>query len=387
MAEAAMPLSTEPSLAILDRLPANVAVLDRHGVVSQVNRRWRLFAQANGYSDGSLGVGLNYLEVCDRARGANAQGAYEMREALARILDGSDEEFRIEYPCHSPAGKRWFMAVAGGLRNGDVMGALVMHFDISERWRAQLQVRDLEAEMTRVSSLALLGEMAAELGHEVNQPLTAALSFLYAAGRNLDGGEPDEAGLRTLIDNAERQVDRAGRIIRDLRRFVGRLAPSVETLAVKPLVDEAVALATIGWRRHGVAVSVEMADGLPDVRVDRLQITQMLINILRNAMEAVENATPARVDLTVAHRDTVLTISVADTGPGLPPDKADQLFHAFVTGKQSGMGLGLAIARRVVEAHGGTIRAANRAEGGAVFQIDLPVCVDGTADRGKRSSS
>jgi signal transduction histidine kinase len=379
-----MSLITDQSPTLLDRLPANVAVLDRDGVVSQVNQRWCRFARDNGYGDDRLGVGLSYLDVCARARGASAQGAAEMHAALTRILAGDEAEFRIEYPCHSPQGKRWFLAVAGALGDGAVDGAVVMHFDVSERWRAQLQVRELENEMARITSLALLGEVAAELGHEVNQPLTAALSFLYAAGKRLDGtdGTPtDPAVLRDLIGQAEGQVDRAGRIIGDLRRFVGRLAPAIETIDAGDLVQEAVTLATLGARRHGVSVTAEVAPDLTAIRVDRLQVTQMLINLLRNAIEAVEDCRQASVTVAAERRGQALVLTVADTGPGLPPDKAAALFQAFVTGRAGGLGLGLAIARRVAEAHGGTIAAENRPGGGAIFRVELPGVVVDAGDR------
>lgn len=377
-----MPVPSEPTLALLDRLPANVALVDSDGVVREVNRRWRQFARDNGYRDASLGIGLSYLEVCARAQGSNAIGAREIHDGLSRILAGDIEEFRHEYPCPSAEGQRWFLAVLGALGDGE--GAVVMHFDVSDRWRAQLQVRELEEAMGRVTRLALLGEMASEMAHELNQPLTATLSFLYTAKKrlaSLTGAEADVEAANRLLVQAQGQVDRAGRIIRDMRRFVGRLEPVIERVDPRQLVEDAVTLATAGARPHGVAIRVDRAPDLPIVRVDRLQIQQMLINVLRNAVEASERNGADVVDLSLKTAGGRLEIVVADRGPGLPPDQARHLFKAFVTGRPGGLGLGLAIARRVVDAHGGTIEAADRPGGGAVFRMSLPV-IDGAAEEG-----
>lgn len=377
-----MSAPTEPRQVLLDRLPANVALVDHRGVVREVNRRWRQFARENGYRGGRFGIGTSYLEVCDRARGPSAVGAREIHDGLTRVLAGEIEEFRHEYPCPGPDGQRWFLAVLGALRNGEEAGAVVMHFDVSERWRAQLQVRELEDAMGRVTRLALLGEMASEMAHELNQPLTATLSFLYAANKRLGGlSGPEADSVADLIDQAQEQVDRAGRIIRDMRRFVGRLEPAIEATDPKTLVDDTVTLATAGARPHGVSIRVELAPDLPRILVDRLQIQQMLINVLRNAVEASERSGAGLVDLAVRRAGDRLEISVADRGPGLPPDQARRLFKAFVTGKPEGLGLGLAIARRVAEAHGGTIEAAGRPGGGAIFRMLLPV-LGGPAARG-----
>jgi two-component system, LuxR family, sensor kinase FixL len=215
--------------------------------------------------------------------------------------------------------------------------------------------------------------MASALAHEVNQPLTAATYYLDAGRMLLDRGNgPVTERVRADLDKAAEEVERAAQLDRRLREF-GRKGESERRPApIGKLVDEAAALALIGARDHGIKVQFRIAPELPEVAVDRIQVQQVVVNLIRNAVEAMESE---RRELTVSaapDEEGGVAIRVADTGPGLAPEVAERLFQPFVTTKPQGMGIGLSICRSIVEAHGGELRAEPNPRSGTVFAFSLP---------------
>jgi two-component system sensor kinase FixL len=237
------------------------------------------------------------------------------------------------------------------------------------------QLWTLLHKLTHVSRLATMGEMAAGIAHELNQPLTAIASYAQACDWLLARGSTDTAEIRDALQQITAQGLRAGDIIRRLRELVR--APDTQRNLTDPneLIEELKALALTDARLHGTRLAFELAPGLPRATLNRVEIQQVLLNLVRNAIEALECVRPERRDILVRTATTSardVEISVADTGPGVDPKIIDRLFSPFVTTKAAGAGLGLAISRSIVEAHRGTLRYRGDGAGGACFVLTLP---------------
>ena len=228
-----------------------------------------------------------------------------------------------------------------------------------------------------ISRLTALGEMSSALAHELNQPLSAIANYLNGVQRLL-ADDPSAASkkVRDALAKAVEQARRSGDIIRRLREFVSRGETAQRAESVARLVEEASALALVGARQLGVHVDFQLDPSADFVLVDKIQIQQVLLNLIRNAVEAMSES--PRRELVVASRlargarGKMVDISIADTGPGLAPEVAERLFQPFVTTKPQGMGVGLSICRTIVEAHGGKIWVEDGPGGGAVFHLTVP---------------
>jgi two-component system, LuxR family, sensor kinase FixL len=218
-----------------------------------------------------------------------------------------------------------------------------------------------------------MGEMASALAHELNQPLSAIANYLKGAKRLMDGRTDDDSKLVCgAMDKAAEQSLRAGQIIRRLRDFVARGESERRVESINKLIEEASALALVGAKEHGVRVRMQVDPGHDLIVADKVQIQQVLLNLFRNAIESVAQGT--RRELQVSSRpsgDGMVEVAVADTGPGISPDIAAQLFQPLVTTKPQGMGVGLSISRTIIEAHGGQIWTEPNPGGGAIFKFTL----------------
>jgi two-component system sensor kinase FixL len=246
--------------------------------------------------------------------------------------------------------------------------------DLTERQSAEQRLHDLQGELIHISRLTALGEMSSALAHELNQPLSAIANYLNGVQRLL-ANEPDATSqkVRDALAKAVEQALRSGDIIRRLREFVARGETEQRVESVAKLVEEASALALVGVRQLGVRVAFDLDQKVDAVLVDKVQIQQVLLNLIRNAVEAMADST--RRELTVtsgAATGQMVQINIVDTGPGLAPEVAERLFQPFVTTKAQGMGVGLSICRTIVEAHGGQIWAEPNPSGGTVFHLTLP---------------
>ncbi len=245
--------------------------------------------------------------------------------------------------------------------------------DLTERQRTETRLQELQAELVHMSRFTALGEMASTLAHEINQPLTAISNYLRGCRRLLERSTDEKAVmLRQAVEQAADQALRAGQIIRHLREFVARGESERHVENLVKLIEEASALALVGAKEKGVRVTFRFDPKASLVLVDRIQIQQVLLNLMRNAIEAMQDS-PRRelVVRTGALRGNMIEVSVADTGPGIAPEIGDQLFHPFVTTKKQGMGVGLSICRSIVEAHGGKIWADSTPGKGTVFRFTL----------------
>jgi two-component system sensor kinase FixL len=245
--------------------------------------------------------------------------------------------------------------------------------DLTAQQVAELRMKELQSELIHVSRISAMGTMASTLAHELNQPLTAIANYLEA-GRDIldqDGAAGAAELLREAMAEAAQEALRAGQIVRRLRDFVSRGETERAVQALPPMIEEAARLGLLGATEHGIRLFRVFDPAAAHVLADRVQIQQVLVNLLRNAAEAV--AGTDRRDITVATRrtDAMVEIMVSDTGPGIAPAIAPRLFEAFASGKDHGMGLGLSISRTIVEAHGGRIWAEPGANGGAVFRFTV----------------
>jgi two-component system sensor kinase FixL len=254
--------------------------------------------------------------------------------------------------------------------------------DITEREGAARRLQDLQAELVHVSRLTAMGQMSSALAHELNQPLTAAANYVKAARRTLDQGlEQTRPKVQELLDKAADQTLRAGQIIRRLRDFVEKREDNRAPEEVNKVVEEALALAFVGATDPGVIITAKLEENLPLVLIDKIQIQQIILNLVRNALEAMAGRERRELCLSTAREsEDFVRIAVSDTGPGLSEEVASKLFQPFVTTKSDGMGIGLSICRSIVEAHGGRMTAAPNSDGGVTFSFQLPVARDGNEE-------
>ena len=244
--------------------------------------------------------------------------------------------------------------------------------DLTEIRTAERRLQELQSELVHISRLSALGEMASALAHELNQPLSATANYVNGALRLMDQPKLDKAKVSKALTNASDQTLRAGQIIRRLRDFVARGEVERRIESLPKVLEEAGALAMIGAREHGVQLRYDIDPRVDQVLVDRVQIQQVVLNLMRNAIDAMED-TPRR-ELLVATTpldEDLVKVSITDTGPGVSPEVAINLFQPFITTKAQGMGVGLSISRTIVEAHGGRIWVESNPNGGAVFSFTL----------------
>ena len=244
--------------------------------------------------------------------------------------------------------------------------------DLTERQQTETRLQELQTELVHVSRLTALGEMASALAHELNQPLSAIANYLKGSKMLLDRDTEPNTRVADAVDRAANEALRAGEIIRRLRDFVSRGETERRIESLPKLIEEASALALVGAKEHGIRVRFDFDPQVDLVLADKVQIQQVALNLIRNAVDAmVESASRNLVVSVVPGADDLALVSVADTGPGISPDVADQLFQPFITTKRTGMGVGLSISRTIIEAHGGKIWVEPNKGGGAVFRFTV----------------
>jgi two-component system sensor kinase FixL len=270
----------------------------------------------------------------------------------------------------------------GEMKSGDRRFFTGFIRDLTERQKTEARLQELQSELVHISRLTAMGEMASTLAHELNQPLSAISNYLKGSKRLLEGTHDEKSTtIRDALEKAADQAMRAGQIIRRLRDFVSRGESEHRVESITKLVEEASALALVGVQDRGIRVRFRFDPAVDLVLADRVQIQQVLLNLIRNAMDAMETS-PSR-ELIVGIEpaaDGYVCISVADSGSGIAPEVAAQLFQPFITTKRQGMGVGLSISRTIIEAHGGRIWAEPNPTGGTIFHFTLAVVDAGDVD-------
>lgn len=364
---------------VVEAAPSGMVMVDRTGAIVMVNAQAeRMF----GYSrDELLGQSVETLvptryrrhhpglrEAFHNEPRARPMGAG--RELYALRKDGS--EFPVEIgltPIETDEGLM-------------VLSSVV---DITERKTAEVALREserrlqeLHAELLHVSRLSAMGQMAAMVAHELNQPLTAISNYMEAVSTMLGrGGELPLPRLRAAVSRAGEQAVRAGQIIQQLRGFVSRGDTEKRIEPVSPLVKEAADLVLLGTKQKGIRIRLEDRVQGAVVLADKIQIQQVLLNLLRNAAEAIAEQDRRDITLVAERDDGMVRISVVDHGPGLPEEVRARLFQPFVSTKKTGMGVGLSICQNIITAHDGRLWAEPNPDGGTIFRLTLPAAPNG----------
>jgi two-component system sensor kinase FixL len=246
--------------------------------------------------------------------------------------------------------------------------------DLTEHQQTQARLQELQSELVHVSRLSAMGEMASALAHELNQPLAAISNYMKGSRRLLaDSADPNTPKIENAMDRAAEQALRAGQIIRRLRDFVSRGESEKRVESLSKLIEEAGVLGLPGAREQNIHIRFNLNSEFDLVLVDRVQIQQVLVNLFRNALEAMAQSPRRELTATNAQvADDMIEVAVSDTGPGFHDDVKPNLFQTFFTTKETGMGVGLSISRSIIEAHGGRMWAEDNPSGGATFRFTLP---------------
>jgi len=245
--------------------------------------------------------------------------------------------------------------------------------NLTERQERERRLHEGQSELLHVSRLSTMGGMASTLAHELNQPLAAIANYLQGSRRLLQDSPDKRAPLiLDALDKAAEQAVRAGDVIQRLRDFVARGETERRIESIKKLIEEASALALVAAREKAVRVNFALDPAIDLVLVDKVQVEQVLLNLLRNAIEAMESSVRRELSVaTIPEAGDMIAVDVADSGPGIAPEIAPKLFLPFVTTKRQGMGIGLSISRTIIEAHGGQLTVRPNPGGGTVFRFTL----------------
>ena len=381
MSEPSLALALEAAEArlrsILQTVPDAMIIIDEKGRIESLSTTAeRLFGYSHDEVAGrNVGILMPspYREQHDAYIERYLSTGERRIIGIGRIVVGQRKDGST-FPMHLTVGE---------LRTGDRHHFTGFIRDLTDQQITESRLKELQSEVTHMSRFTALGEMASTLAHEINQPLTAISNYLKGSQRilqRLDGklGSEDAAVLHEAIGKAADQALRAGQIIRRLREFVSRGESERTVESLPKLIEDASTLALVGARENGIEVVFRLDPDATEVLADRIQIQQVLVNLIRNAIEAlIEAAPPRRLEIVTASVEgDLVEVSVADTAAGLAPEVARSLFQPFVTTKRKGMGLGLSICRTIVEAHGGKISVDRRDGGGTVFRFTLRGAAD-----------
>ena len=363
--------SSALSAAMLESLHGRVAALDARGVIVAVNHAW--IDAANGISGlARTTVGDNYLDVCRSAAG-NPDG-HRALAAIEDVLAGRLASARVEYVCPGVDDARWFEMIVEPLKR-PAGGVLIAHVEITERRRVEEEARLQRDELARALRLTTMGELAASLSHEMNQPLTAILTSAQAARRVMDTPDPERSEIiRAAVEYIIEDSKRAAQVIRRLRALFRKEHAERKPIDINELIMDVVALVRGDGVRRRVSMRFELAEGLPVVSGDAVQLQQVVLNLIMNAVEATAlGDEPREVVVTTTQVEPgLLRLSVCDTGIGVDAAQLEKIFEPFVSTKIDGLGMGLSISRSIVQAHGGRIWATHNSDRGLTVQVEVP---------------
>jgi signal transduction histidine kinase len=363
----------ELNRAVLASLTAEIAIIDRDGTIIRVNDSWCSLARQGGMPAGAeTFVGANYLEECRRAEEQGCVEAGEVRIGIESVLADAQCPFRYEYRWTSPE-PRWFELRVDCLDH-EAGGAIITHLDISDRRLADLKAEETRRQVAHLGRVAMIGELAATVSHELRQPLAAIRANAESGALLLERypGSVDEA--KQIFQDIIDDDIRAAAIIDRTRMLLRNEAPQTAVVDVNEICRRAVQLLerTAMLRRARLQLSLEAR--IPTVVGDPVQLEQVVLNLVINALDAMSTSTGVQtVDVRTQERDGDVEISIQDSGPGLPPEVREHLFESFYSTKQEGLGMGLVIVRSIVERYRGRVSADNSDDGGAVFRVRLPL--------------
>jgi PAS domain S-box-containing protein len=310
---------------------------------------------------------------------AAAMGSDAFEELAKPNLDRcfAGEEFNFSQWFDGPAGRRYWVVTYSPLQleTDAVDSALVLARDLTDHMLASEAVRDAQAELAHANRVATVGQLTASVAHEVNQPVGALVTNAHAALRLLSATPPDLELSSRALEDIIKDGRRVSEVINRIRALVKKTSAQIDKLDINEVITEIIALTRGEIMKSRISLETDLADDLPLVRGDRIQLQQVIMNLVMNAIEAMSNVDEEMRQLQIGSRrdqDGAISLMVRDSGPNLPPEALDRFFEAFYSTKASGMGIGLSICRSIIEAHGGRIWATANAARGATLQIVLP---------------
>jgi PAS domain S-box-containing protein len=359
---------------LVDSNIVGIVIWDLEGRIIDANQA---FLDMVGYAREDLVSGrLRWTELTPAEwRGADEQVIAELK-AVGTLQPREKEYFRKD-------GSRVPVLVARALFEWKLDEGVSFVIDMTDRKRAEEKLRaseqrllDAQMELARATRVTTLGELTASIAHEVNQPLGAVVNAAAACRRWLDGGTPNLDEARSAVDWIVNEGNRASEVIRRVRALANKTDIERVALDVNDVVREAIALVQREFISHRVSLRMELASTLPTILGDRVQLQQVIINLVMNGIEAMQSITDRPRELVIRSRQDEthrVLVTVTDSGVGISAENTDRLFNAFFTTKSSGMGMGLSICRSIIEAHGGRMSAANNVGPGARFEFILPL--------------
>jgi two-component system, LuxR family, sensor kinase FixL len=361
--------------SILDTVPDAMIVADEKGAMQSLSSTAeRLFGWSQAEAIGqnlSILMPAPYQEGHDGYMQRYLATGEKRIIGLGRVVVGRRRDGAV-FPMHLSVGE---------MRVGDRRFFTGFVRDLTDREQTEARLQELQSELAHISRLTAMGEMASALAHELNQPLSAIANYLRGCRRLVDKDDPaDRPRLSEALDKAADQAVRAGEVIQRLRQFVGRGETEKRLERLPALIEEASALALIGARELGVRVTMNFDPACEMALVDRVQIQQVAINLMRNAVEAMREGPRRELHIDVKPApEGFIGVTISDTGSGITDETLARLFEPFMTTKKEGMGVGLSICKTIVEAHGGAISAHNNPGGGATFAFTVPDASEATA--------
>jgi two-component system sensor kinase FixL len=364
------PLATSEFRALLDVAVDAVIIIDHRGIIEAFNRSAeKLF----GYLGAEV-LGTNVSRLMPEPHRGQHDGHLEryLRTGIPHII-GIGREVEA---CRKDGSLFPVSLAVGRIPDSDPPRFVGFLHDLTARRQAAEEQQRMQQRMARVSHLVTMGEMAAAIAHEINQPLAAIANYAQACERLLQSPTPGLAEVQDALRQISSQALRSAEIIRRVRDLVRVHAPRRERADINRLVAEVAALAGSNARQHAVLLSLELADDLPPVEADGIQIQQVLFNLIHNAVESLAAVGAGERKIVVQTRQQApgeIEVSVADSGPGVDPAIVDRIFDPFCTTKEQGTGLGLAISKSIVGSHRGRIEYRPNSPCGANFVMILPV--------------
>lgn len=356
----------------LDSMPARIAIVDSDGVIHTTNLAWHNYAQAHGIPAAQISTGAQFLDLFGSAIDFNAAASRDIADWLRQALVCPDSEAVREHSVQTANERRWFelrvaslIALERGLR-------VVTVLDISMRKLTEENTRRQQSELAHMSRIATIGEMAAGIAHELNQPLAAIANYSEGCLDRIQRPESDPKQIADALRHIRDLAQSSGAIIRHLRTIARKSEPRRSSVQLNSVVDDAVQLVRHEFDVGGITLEMELTDGLPVALVDPVQIQQVLLNLLLNAFAAVKDRPVRRVTVITRCNTDELEVSVRDTGEGFNGQPPEKLFESFFSTKPDGLGLGLPLSRSIVAEHGGRIWA-DRIQNQTIFQFTLPL--------------
>ena len=370
------PMAVAELHALLDAAVDAVVVIDERGAITTFNK-----AAERMFGYGAADVIGKDIAILMGEKDAAEHGSHIQRYLTtrqARIIG-----IGREVQARRSNGELFPIALSVG-EAADVRGRRFVGIlrDLSSQRAAEQRARSLEVRLANVGRFNLMGEMAAGIAHEINQPLSAIATYAQAAKRIMQQPQPSTDMLRDVCTKIDDQARRAGQVIENLRKFIRKQEIHTQSLDVNKVVLDVLNLIEADAHAEGIPVRVETAEGLPTVRADAVQLQQVLLNLTRNSVDAMRGGLGKQRGILIATGRTErggVRVTVADHGHGVSRQLGEHIFHPFVTTKRDGLGVGLAISRTIVQSYDGSLTYSDNPGGGAIFAIELPAEPESTA--------